>query len=158
MNCIQPTAPAELGPMLRPKFDSILLIAASTCHGIPYAAPAPSQSARRSSYVISREGRNCDSKTAGGSSTEPGSFGVSELGSATGATGATGASDRRLGHDGERVGRGAAGAEHERERRNGENRAHQAGHQASAGRTTRSAGTSSSAAASSASTLASSAP
>ena len=35
MNCIQPIAPAELGPMLRPKFDSILLIAASTCHGIP---------------------------------------------------------------------------------------------------------------------------
>ena len=35
MNCIQPTAPAELGPMLRPKLDSILLIAASTCHGIP---------------------------------------------------------------------------------------------------------------------------
>jgi hypothetical protein len=35
MNCIQPIAPAELGPMLRPKFDSILLIDASTCHGIP---------------------------------------------------------------------------------------------------------------------------
>jgi hypothetical protein len=35
MNCIQPTAPAELGPMLRPKFDSILLIEARTCHGIP---------------------------------------------------------------------------------------------------------------------------
>ena len=35
MNCIHPTAPAELGPMLPPKFDSTLLIAASTCHGIP---------------------------------------------------------------------------------------------------------------------------
>ena len=35
MNCIQPTAPAELGPMLRPKFDSTLLIEASTSHGIP---------------------------------------------------------------------------------------------------------------------------
>ena len=35
MNCIQPTAPAELGPMLRPKLDSILLIAASTCQGTP---------------------------------------------------------------------------------------------------------------------------
>src|SRR5215212_325363 len=46
MNCIQPTAPAELGPMLRPKFDSILLIAASTCQGTPYAAPAPLQSWR----------------------------------------------------------------------------------------------------------------
>jgi len=29
------SAPAELGPMLRPKFDSTLLIAASTCHGTP---------------------------------------------------------------------------------------------------------------------------
>ena len=35
MNCIQPIAPAELGPMFRPKFDSTLLIAASTCHGTP---------------------------------------------------------------------------------------------------------------------------
>ena len=35
MNCIQPIAPAELGPMFVPKFDSILLIAASTCHGTP---------------------------------------------------------------------------------------------------------------------------
>ncbi len=41
MNCIQPIAPAELGPMLRPKFDSILLIAASTGQGMPYIAPAP---------------------------------------------------------------------------------------------------------------------
>ena len=46
MNCIQPTAPAELGPMLRPKFDSILLIAASTCQGTPYCAPALCQSGR----------------------------------------------------------------------------------------------------------------
>src|SRR5438094_8615413 len=45
MNCIQPTAPAELGPMLRPKFDSTLLIEASTSHGIPLAEPAPCQSA-----------------------------------------------------------------------------------------------------------------
>ncbi len=35
MNCIHPIAPAELGPMFRPKFDSTLLIAASTGHGIP---------------------------------------------------------------------------------------------------------------------------
>ena len=35
MNCIQPIAPAELGPMFRPKFDSILLIAARTFHGTP---------------------------------------------------------------------------------------------------------------------------
>ena len=34
MNCIHPIAPAELGPMLRPKFDSTLLMAASTCHGM----------------------------------------------------------------------------------------------------------------------------
>src|SRR5436309_1504714 len=40
MNCIQPTAPAELGPMFCPKLDSILLIEARTCQGIPYAAPA----------------------------------------------------------------------------------------------------------------------
>src|SRR5436305_14581591 len=46
MNCIQPIAPAELGPMLRPKSDSTLLIAASTCQGIPYCAPAPCQSPR----------------------------------------------------------------------------------------------------------------
>src|SRR5947209_4792678 len=44
MNCIQPTAPAELGPMLRPKLDSTLLIAASTCQGMPYAWPACCQS------------------------------------------------------------------------------------------------------------------
>ena len=46
MNCIQPIAPAELGPMLRPKFDSTLLIAASTCHGIWYSAPACCQIGR----------------------------------------------------------------------------------------------------------------
>src|SRR5215470_8610269 len=40
MNCIQPIAPAELGPMFRPKFDSILLIAASTFHGMAYEWPA----------------------------------------------------------------------------------------------------------------------
>ena len=48
MNCIQPIAPAELGPMFRPKFDSILLIAASTFHGMPYEWPAFCQ--RRSSW------------------------------------------------------------------------------------------------------------
>ena len=35
MNCIQPNAPAELGPMFRPKLDSTLLIEASTSQGIP---------------------------------------------------------------------------------------------------------------------------
>src|SRR6266545_2073666 len=53
MNCIQPIAPAELGPMLRPKFDSILLIAASTCQGIPYAVPAPCQSPTSCGYASS---------------------------------------------------------------------------------------------------------
>src|SRR3954466_7670595 len=50
MNCIQPIAPAELGPMLRPKFDSILLIAARTFHGTPYAAPAFCQTSRSCAY------------------------------------------------------------------------------------------------------------
>ena len=35
MNCIQPIAPAELGPRFCPKFVSTLLIAASTVHGMP---------------------------------------------------------------------------------------------------------------------------
>ena len=46
MNCIQPIAPAELGPMFRPKSDSTLLMAASTCHGTPYCAPACCQRPR----------------------------------------------------------------------------------------------------------------
>jgi len=50
MNCIQPSAPAELGPMFRPKFDSILLIAASTFHGMPYEWPAFCQRLRSWSY------------------------------------------------------------------------------------------------------------
>src|SRR5256714_15058279 len=50
MNCIQPIAPAELGPMLRPQFDSTLLIAASTCQGMPYDAPARCHSASSSGY------------------------------------------------------------------------------------------------------------
>src|SRR3954471_2628047 len=56
MNCIQPTAPAELGPMLRPKFDSTLLIAPSTCHGIPYAAPARCQRLTSCGYESSAAG------------------------------------------------------------------------------------------------------
>ena len=50
MNCIQPIAPAELGPMFRPKFDSILLIAASTFQGMPYDWPAFCQSVSSWSY------------------------------------------------------------------------------------------------------------
>src|SRR5215470_6561667 len=47
MNCIQPTAPAELGPRLAPKLVSTLLIAASTGQGIPYVAPAACQMPRK---------------------------------------------------------------------------------------------------------------
>src|SRR3954469_23817058 len=84
MNCIQPTAPAELGPMFWPKFDSILLIAASTGHGIPYAAAACSQSGRSCATD------SCCGWTGGvvketGTDSRPGEFGVVALGSATGA-------------------------------------------------------------------------
>src|SRR5713101_9106704 len=65
MNCIHPIAPAELGPMLRPQFDSTLLMAASTCQGIPYAAPACCQSASSCGYA------SC-SGTAGGVDSEEG--------------------------------------------------------------------------------------
>src|SRR5207248_11689241 len=80
MNCIQPTAPAELGPMLRPKFDSTLLIAASTCHGTPYAAPARCQSASSCGYESCS---GCAGGTVhdGASRSEPGTFGWSALGS-----------------------------------------------------------------------------
>src|SRR5438876_7235095 len=82
MNCIQPTAPAELGPMFWPKFDSILLIAASTCHGIPYAVPA------RCHRSLSAESDSCSGVAGGvvndtGTEIEPGVFGVSALGRAT---------------------------------------------------------------------------
>ncbi len=81
MNCIQPTAPAELGPMLRPKFDSILLMAASTCHGIPYVAPARCQSAV-SCACVSVRGVSVDTVQPGGRVNEPSAFGTSALGSA----------------------------------------------------------------------------
>src|SRR5438067_11441100 len=84
MNCIQPIAPAELGPMYRPKFDSTSLIAASTCHGIPYAAPAPFHSAS------SRPRESCCGwaggvERIGGRAIEPGALGASALGRADGA-------------------------------------------------------------------------
>src|ERR671915_385555 len=75
MNCIQPTAPAELGPMFCPKFDSILLMEARTCHGMPYARPAWCQRRCRLD-----SGRRC--WVAGGLVNEkgieiaPGAFGV----------------------------------------------------------------------------------
>src|SRR6058998_1211470 len=74
MNCIHPTAPAELGPMFRPKFDSILLIAASTCQGIPYVPPARCQS-----VCSAGKGRPADepgTRYAGGTTSEPGAFGA----------------------------------------------------------------------------------
>src|ERR1700749_4075538 len=52
MNCIQPIAPAELGPRFCPKFVSTLLIAASTSHGMPYALPAACQMGRRDANVV----------------------------------------------------------------------------------------------------------
>src|SRR5690348_15632680 len=47
MNCIQPTAPAELGPRFCPKFVSTLLMAARISHGMPYVLPAACQMLRR---------------------------------------------------------------------------------------------------------------
>src|SRR5207247_7260401 len=78
MNCIQPTAPAELGPMFCPKLDSILLIAARTCHGMPYAPPASCQS------TCSVESGTCWGFAGGelketGTEIEPGAFGIEAL-------------------------------------------------------------------------------
>src|SRR5438132_7447600 len=75
MNCIQPIAPAELGPMFCPKFDSILSIAASTCHGTPYAAAARRQS-DSSAGSESRWVTGGDEVNETGTEIEPGVFGV----------------------------------------------------------------------------------
>src|SRR6476660_6316484 len=88
MNCIHPIAPAELGPMLRPKFDSTLLIEASTSHGIPYDAPARCQTPRSCEY------ESCTGATGGvrkepGTAIDPESFGVSKLGSVGASAGRT---------------------------------------------------------------------
>src|SRR6266496_4485128 len=82
MNCIQPTAPAELGPMFWPKFDSILLIEASTCHGIPYAAPACCQSTCRVESGNRWGVAGGDVKETG-TEIEPGAFGADALGKDT---------------------------------------------------------------------------
>src|SRR5436190_9849661 len=79
MNCIQPIAPAELGPMFWPKFDSTLLIAASTCHGTPYAVPACCQIGRSSS-AESRCGWVGGVVNETGTEIEPGEFGVEAVG------------------------------------------------------------------------------
>src|SRR5215472_4722128 len=52
MNCIQPTAPAELGPRFCPKLVSTLLMAPSTSQGMPYVLPAACQMPRRSAKDI----------------------------------------------------------------------------------------------------------
>jgi hypothetical protein len=79
MNCIHPSAPAELGPMFRPKSDSILLIAARTSHGTPYAAPASRHRARSCWYErCSRTAGGVD--IANGVTSASGRFGVSWLG------------------------------------------------------------------------------
>src|SRR6266496_2728622 len=89
MNCIHPTAPAELGPMLRPKFDSILLIAARTDHGIQYASPACCQMLS-SSAIVSCCGSSGGSASCSGKGTTPVWFGVSEDIRPAGAEGAGG--------------------------------------------------------------------
>src|SRR5205823_3527864 len=78
MNCIQPIAPAELGPMLRPKFDSTLLMAASTCQGTPYPVPARCQIPSRAGSA--RPGELCGSAGAAGS-VRPGALGTCALAS-----------------------------------------------------------------------------
>src|SRR5262249_13615906 len=75
MNCIQPIAPAELGPMFCPKFDSILLIAARTCHGTPYAAAARCQSGSNCATVSCCVTAGRAVKLAG-TDVEPGARGV----------------------------------------------------------------------------------
>src|SRR5712691_11082437 len=82
MNCIQPTAPAELGPMFRPKLDSILLIDARTCHGIPYAAPACCQIPCRAESG-SRCGLAGGEVKETGTEIEPGALGAEALGKET---------------------------------------------------------------------------
>src|SRR5947207_7588274 len=82
MNCIQPIAPAELGPMFSPKFDSTLLIAASTFQGMAYAAPARCQTscrAWRSSRCVSAGGLVNET----GTEMAPGLLGTVALGSET---------------------------------------------------------------------------
>src|SRR3954453_18999971 len=83
MNCIQPTAPAELGPMFSPKFDSILLIAASTFPGRPETAPARCHSSC-SAFTSSRCGAAGGVVNDTGTEMPPGVFGTAALGSETG--------------------------------------------------------------------------
>src|SRR5437764_4746034 len=78
MNCIQPIAPAELGPMLRPKSDSTLLIAASTVHGMPYCCPAACQIGSNSSND-SCCGAAGGVESASGKTVVPSAFGVSAV-------------------------------------------------------------------------------
>src|SRR3954453_16699370 len=54
MNCIQPSAPADETFRLVPKAVSILLMEASTCHGIPYSVTKDWKK-RRGAGGISKE-------------------------------------------------------------------------------------------------------
>src|SRR5437763_938973 len=79
MNCIQPIAPAELGPMFWPKLDSILLIAASTCHRTPYAVPACCHNdCSSANETTCGAGGGVVNET--GTEIDPGAFGVAALG------------------------------------------------------------------------------
>ena len=75
--------------MFWPKFDSIRLIDASTCHGIPYAAPARCQrpwssgkltSCRYAGGVVKSSGSRTESSGSGSrrSGVSPGAWGASE--------------------------------------------------------------------------------
>ena len=88
MNCIHPTAPAELGPMLRPKFDSTLLIAARICQGIPYEDPAACQRAW-SCWKSSVRGRAGGVEIGLGTLISPGWFGIVALGRVAGGVAST---------------------------------------------------------------------
>src|SRR5438093_8471573 len=77
MNCIQPIAPALLGPMLRPKLDSTLLIAASTCHWMPYDDAARCHSPSSSGYE-SCAGAVGGARRSAGIAIEPIAFGVND--------------------------------------------------------------------------------
>src|SRR5205823_3024213 len=80
----QPIAPAELGPMFWPKFVSTLLIAPSTCHGMPYALPAACQTCCSCSEESWTGCAGADSQSAASGSV---AFGDEALGSAGGAAG-----------------------------------------------------------------------
>src|SRR5438067_9661345 len=80
MNCIHPSAPAELGPMFCPKLDSILLIAASTCQGTPYAVAARRHSGCKDA-TVKRSACTGRAVKLTGTEIEPGELGFDADGS-----------------------------------------------------------------------------